>query len=134
MARQGILSSPDNLEQFASGMIKKFGVENVWFYEKTSIIENANDPTDVGDKIIEYIPITIAILSWNVELINNTTILQGDRKGYIAYFDGISDIKAGDYIVKKDGDTIKARLKIVVPTQPQEYKDKIVALLVNLRS
>lgn len=130
----GILDKPQNLKTFVAEMINKFGTKGVWYYEKATIIENINDPTSVGDKIVEYVPLDIAIMSWSVELINDTTILQGDRKGFISEFKYIGTVKPGDYIVKLQDGVVTSRMKIVAPIQPKEYKDTLVALMVNLRA
>lgn len=131
----GILSSSQNLKTFVDTMLIKFGVKDVWYYE---MVESENDPLDPLDgqhRIYKHIPITIAITAWSEELINNTTILQGDKQGWIGYKDELSTLKVGDRIVKLDkNEEVKQSLKIVAPFLPQEYKDEIVAYMVNLRT
>lgn len=134
MAIQGILSDPEALTSFATFMITSYGTTDVWKYEKIVYKENNDNPLAADTKSVVLIPLSIAIVAWSDELINNTTILQGDKQGWIAYTDDLENLQVGDYVVKQDSNGQEiSRLRIVAPTQPQEYKEKIVAFMVNLR-
>lgn len=124
----------DNPKGFAETMIEKFGVVENWFLRYNEIQGISNDPTKPNETITKELPIKVAISSWEVDLINEQTILSGDRKCYIAYseeLDGL--IKADNYIVKKNGDKDVMKYKIVTPTKPLVFKDMVAAYMVNIR-
>lgn len=124
----------DDPKGFAEKMIEKFGVVESWFLRYNELQGISNDPTKPNETITREIPIKVAISSWEVDLINEQTILSGDRKCYIAYseeLDGL--IKADNFIVKKDGDKDVMKYKIVTPTKPLVFKDIVAAYMVNIR-
>lgn len=124
----------DDPKGFAETMIEKFGVVENWFLRYNEIQGISNDPTKPNKTITRELPIKVAISSWEVDLINEQTVLSGDRKCYIAYseeLDGL--IKADNYIVKKDGDNDIMKYKIVTPTKPLVFKDMVAAYMVNIR-
>lgn len=124
----------DNPKEFADEMITKFGVVENWYLRYKDILELSEDPTKPNTTITKEIPIKVAIASWEIDLINEQTILSGDRKCYISYtpeLDGL--IKPDNLIVKKDGDNDIMKYKIVTPTKPLVFKDIISAYLVNIR-
>lgn len=124
----------DNPKGFAETMIEKFGVVENWFLRYNEIQGISNDPTKPNETTTKELPIKVAISSWEVDLINEQTILSGDRKCYIAYseeLDGL--IKADNYIVKKNGDKDVMKYKIVTPTKPLVFKDMVAAYMVNIR-
>lgn len=124
----------DDPKGFAETMIEKFGVVENWFLRYNEIQGISNDPTKPNETTTKELPIKVAISSWEVDLINEQTILSGDRKCYIAYseeLDGL--IKADNFIVKKDGDKDVMKYKIVTPTKPLVFKDMVAAYMVNIR-
>ena len=124
----------DNPKAFADSMIEKFGVVENWYLRYKEIISISNDPTKPNMTETKEIPIKVAISSWEIDLINEQTILSGDRKCYIAYSDELEGlIKADNYIVKKNGDVDVMKYKIVTPTKPLVFKDIIAAYMVNIR-
>lgn len=124
----------DDPKSFADKMIEKFGVVENWFLRYKDIVSLSNDPTKPNMTETKEIPIRVAISSWEIDLINEQTILSGDRKCYIAYSDELEGlIKADNYIVKKDGDIDVMKYKIVTPTKPLVFKDIVAAYMVNIR-
>lgn len=124
----------DNPKAFADSMIEKFGVVENWYLRYKEIISISNDPTKPNMTETKEIPIKVAISSWEIDLINEQTILSGDRKCYIAYSDELEGlIKADNYIVKKNGDVDVMKYKIVTPTKPLVFKDIVAAYMVNIR-
>lgn len=124
----------DNPKAFADKMIEKFGVVENWFLRYKDIVSLSNDPTKPNLTETKEIPIKLAISSWEIDLINEQTILSGDRKCYIAYSEELEGlIKADNYIVKKNGDVDIMKYKIVTPTKPLVFKDIIAAYMVNIR-
>ena len=124
----------DDPKSFADKMIEKFGVVENWFLRYKDIVSLSNDPTKPNLTETKEIPIKLAISSWEIDLINEQTILSGDRKCYIAYSEELEGlIKADNYIVKKDGDIDVMKYKIVTPTKPLVFKDIIAAYMVNIR-
>lgn len=124
----------DDPQGFSEKMIEKFGVVENWFLRYNEMQEISDDPTRPNETVTIEIPIKVAISSWEVDLINEQTILSGDRKCYIAYkqeIDGL--IKADNYIVKKNGDKDIMKYKIVTPTKPLVYKDIVAAYMANIR-
>lgn len=125
----------DDPKSFADKMIEKFGVVEYWYLRYKDILSLSNDPTKPNLTETKEIPIKLAISSWEIDLINEQTILSGDRKCYIAYIEELEGlIKADNYIVKKDGDIDVMKYKIVTPTQPLVFKDIIAAYMVNIRA
>lgn len=124
----------DDPKGFTEKMIEKFGVVENWFLRYNELQEISNDPTKPNETITKELPIKVAISSWEVDLINEQTILSGDRKCYIAYDEEIDGlIKADNFIVKKDGDKDIMKYKIVTPTKPLVFKDIVAAYMVNIR-
>lgn len=124
----------DDPKSFADTMIEKFGVVENWFLRYKDIVSLSNDPTKPNLTETKEIPIKLAISSWEIDLINEQTILSGDRKCYIAYSEELEGlIKADNYIVKKNGDVDVMKYKIVTPTKPLVFKDIIAAYMVNIR-
>lgn len=124
----------DDPKAFADSMIEKFGVVENWYLRYKEIISISNDPTKPNMTETKEIPIKVAISSWEIDLINEQTILSGDRKCYIAYSDELEGlIKADNYIVKKNGDVDVMKYKIVTPTKPLVFKDIVAAYMVNIR-
>lgn len=124
----------DDAKAFADSMIEKFGVVESWYLRYKEIISISNDPTKPNMTETKEIPIKVAISSWEIDLINEQTILSGDRKCYIAYSDELEGlIKADNYIVKKNGDIDVMKYKIVTPTKPLVFKDIVAAYMVNIR-
>lgn len=120
--------------EFADKMISKFGLTNNWYLLSETKIKDATNPTKIDRVEVLEIPIKIAISSWDIELIDNTTILNSDRKGYILYSDDIRDyVKADNFVVQYSGEVMINKYKIVTPTKPLEFKGQISAYLVNLR-
>lgn len=125
----------DDPKSFADGMIEKFGVVENWFLRYKDIVSLSNDPTKPNVTETKEIPIKLAISSWEIDLINEQTILSGDRKCYIAYSEELEGlIKADNYIVKKNGDVDVMKYKIVTPTKPLVFKDIVAAYMVNIRA
>lgn len=125
----------DDPKAFADKMIEKFGVVENWFLRYKDIVSLSNDPTKPNITETKEIPIKLAISSWEIDLINEQTILSGDRKCYIAYSEELEGlIKADNYIVKKNGDVDVMKYKIVTPTKPLVFKDIIAAYMVNIRA
>lgn len=125
----------DDPKAFADSMIEKFGVVENWFLRYKDIVSLSNDPTKPNITETKEIPIKLAISSWEIDLINEQTILSGDRKCYIAYSEELEGlIKADNYIVKKNGDVDIMKYKIVTPTKPLVFKDIIAAYMVNIRA
>lgn len=125
----------DDPKSFADKMIEKFGVVENWFLRYKDIVSLSNDPTKPNLTETKEIPIKLAISSWEIDLINEQTILSGDRKCYIAYSEELEGlIKADNYIVKKNGDVDVMKYKIVTPTKPLVFKDIIAAYMVNIRA
>lgn len=125
----------DDPKAFADKMIEKFGVVENWFLRYKDIVSLSNDPTKPNITETKEIPIKLAISSWEIDLINEQTILSGDRKCYIAYSEELEGlIKADNYIVKKNGDVDIMKYKIVTPTKPLVFKDIIAAYMVNIRA
>lgn len=124
----------DNPVEFATKMIEKFGLTDGWYLSSELKVIDSDNPTKIDRIETVEIPIRIAISSWDIELIDNTTILNSDRKGYIAYSDDIRDlVKADNFIVQYSDEVIINKYKIVTPTKPLEVKGQIGAYLVNLR-
>lgn len=124
----------DDPKSFADKMIEKFGVVENWFLRYKDIVSLSNDPTKPNLTETKEIPIKLAISSWEIDLINEQTILSGDRKCYIAYSEELEGlIKADNYIVKKNGDVDVMKYKIVTPTKPLVFKDIVAAYMVNIR-
>lgn len=125
----------DDPKSFADTMIEKFGVVENWFLRYKDIVSLSNDPTKPNLTETKEIPIKLAISSWEIDLINEQTILSGDRKCYIAYSEELEGlIKADNYIVKKNGDVDVMKYKIVTPTKPLVFKDIVAAYMVNIRA
>lgn len=124
----------DDPQGFAEEMIEKFGVVENWFLRYNELQVISNDPTKPNEVVTKELPIKVAISSWEVDLINEETILSGDRKCYVAYNEEIDGlVKADNFIVKKNGDKDVMKYKIVTPTKPLVYKDIVVAYMVNIR-
>lgn len=124
----------DDPKSFADKMIEKFGVVENWFLRYKDIVSLSNDPTKPNMTETKEIPIKVAISSWEIDLINEQTILSGDRKCYIAYSEELEGlIKADNFIVKKNGDVDVMKYKIVTPTKPLVFKDIVAAYMVNIR-
>lgn len=125
----------DDPKSFTDKMIEKFGVVENWFLRYKDIVSLSNDPTKPNITETKEIPIKLAISSWEIDLINEQTILSGDRKCYIAYSEELEGlIKADNYIVKKNGDIDVMKYKIVTPTKPLVFKDIVAAYMVNIRA
>lgn len=125
----------DDPKSFADTMIEKFGVVENWFLRYKDIVSLSNDPTKPNLTETKEIPIKLAISSWEIDLINEQTILSGDRKCYIAYSEELEGlIKADNYIIKKNGDVDVMKYKIVTPTKPLVFKDIVAAYMVNIRA
>lgn len=134
MANGGSMGVFDDTRTFAKNIIGKFGVVEGWYLLHQEITEISNNPTKPNQKTTRKIPIEVAIASWEVDLINETTILSGDRKCYIAYNPALEGlIKADNYIIKEEDNKEIMRYKIVTPTRPLVFKDIIAAYMVNIR-
>lgn len=132
----GLFDTPTSPAKFAKQMIDKFGETESWYLEYEEEVGISNNPTDKPKTLLVSVPIAIAIVAWEISLIDNTTILNGDRKCYIAYSDDIKDkVKAGNYLVKKDINGNKLEeLKIVTPVTNLSFKGAIASYVVNVRN
>lgn len=131
----GLFETPTAPRNFAEVMIDKFGVSEGWYLEYDNETRISSNPTESPVITKIKVPIKIAITSWGIENIDNATILNEDRKGYIAFSDEIEkNVKAGNFIVNIQDYTEVMRYKIVTPTFAISFKDKISCFVANLRA